>query len=83
LHGLAGSSHFLAVLPLLALPTRFQAIGYLIAFAIGTILSMATFSTFMAFLARRSAFSGLTIYRGLMGFCACVAVVIGCVWLFY
>src|SRR5580765_3977719 len=39
LHGLAGSSHFLAVLPLLALPTRTQAAGYLIAFAVGTILS--------------------------------------------
>src|SRR5690349_7374913 len=29
LHGLAGSSHFLGVLPILALPTRQQALGYL------------------------------------------------------
>src|SRR5436853_4894262 len=44
LHGLAGSSHFLGVLPILAFPTRQQALGYLLTFALGTITSMAIFS---------------------------------------
>lgn len=81
LHGLAGSSHFLAILPLLALPTKSQAIGYISAFAIGTILSMATFSTLMALLANRFKQSGLKIYRGLMCACSIAAIGIGCFWL--
>src|SRR5690349_17576193 len=35
LHGLAGSSHLLGVLPSLALPTTGQAIAYLVAFGVG------------------------------------------------
>ena len=42
LHGLAGSSHFLGVLPILAFPTRTQALAYLAAFGVGTVLSMAS-----------------------------------------
>jgi ABC-type nickel/cobalt efflux system permease component RcnA len=81
LHGLAGSSHLLGVLPMLALPTKFQAGLYLAAFALGTILSMATFSSIVGFFARRCAVAGDKIYRGLMGCCATAAVVIGIVWL--
>src|SRR3954464_16026444 len=66
LHGLAGSSHFLAVLPLLALPNHKLAICYMAGFAVGTILSMASFSAIMSLLADRFARSGLQIYRGLM-----------------
>src|SRR5215831_19664903 len=39
LHGLAGSSHFLGVLPALAFPTQLQAVGYLGGFGAGTIIS--------------------------------------------
>src|SRR5712664_2923121 len=70
LHGLAGSSHFLGVLPVLAFPTRVQALGYLLAFALGTITSMAMFSWLMARLASRCAATGTKFYRGLMSFCA-------------
>jgi ABC-type nickel/cobalt efflux system permease component RcnA len=83
LHGLAGSSHFLAVLPLLALPTRAQAIGYLTAFAIGTIFSMATFSTIMGLVAQRFARNSLHVYRGLMCACAASAMLVGSFWLFF
>ncbi|MBI5434765.1 MAG: High-affinity nickel transporter [Planctomycetes bacterium] len=41
LHGLAGSSHLLGVLPALALPTRLDAGLYLGAFALGTVAAMA------------------------------------------
>jgi sulfite exporter TauE/SafE len=81
LHGLAGSSHFLAVLPLLALPTHSQAIAYMLAFAIGTIVSMASFSTVMGFLAQRFARSSVQIYRGLMCVCSVAALAVGTFWL--
>jgi len=83
LHGLAGSSHFLAVLPSLALPTRSQAISYLTAFALGTIFSMATFSTIMGLAAQRFQQSSLRIYRGLMCACSVAAMGVGCFWLFF
>ncbi|HKI68188.1 MAG TPA: sulfite exporter TauE/SafE family protein [Verrucomicrobiae bacterium] len=81
LHGLAGSSHFLGVLPMLALPTNAEAISYLIAFGVGTVVAMAAFSWGMGFVATRCAARGLKIYRGLMGFCAAGAMGVGCFWL--
>jgi sulfite exporter TauE/SafE len=81
LHGLAGSSHFLGVLPALAFPTRAEAVAYLVAFGTGTIMAMAGFSWGMGWLAHRSANRGLAIYRGLMGACAVAAIGVGCFWL--
>jgi hypothetical protein len=81
LHGLAGSSHFLGVLPILALPTLAQAIGYLAAFAAGTIVSMASFSWVMGLLASRCSAGSAQIYRGLMTCCAACAMAVGCFWL--
>jgi cytochrome c biogenesis protein CcdA len=83
LHGLAGSSHFLAVLPLLALPTRAQAVGYLIAFALGTVVSMATFSTMMGLVAQRFQGKSLKVYRALMCTCSTAAIAVGCFWLLF
>jgi hypothetical protein len=81
LHGLAGSSHFLGVLPILALPTHTQALAYLLAFAAGTVASMAAFSWIMGLLASRCASGSAQIYRGLMAFCAAMAIGVGCFWL--
>jgi ABC-type nickel/cobalt efflux system permease component RcnA len=81
LHGLAGSSHLLGILPMLAFPTQMQAISYLAAFAAGTVASMAGFSWMMGIAARRAANRGVNLYRGLMGSCGVAAVVVGCVWL--
>ncbi|MCC6409751.1 MAG: High-affinity nickel transporter [Planctomycetes bacterium] len=54
LHGLAGSSHLLGVLPALALPTRLDAGLYLGAFALGTVAAMAACAwTFGALGARK------------------------------
>jgi ABC-type nickel/cobalt efflux system permease component RcnA len=81
LHGLAGSSHLLGILPMLAFPTQIQAISYLAAFAAGTVASMAGFSWMMGIAAQRAASRGLNLYRGLMGSCGVAAVVVGCIWL--
>jgi ABC-type nickel/cobalt efflux system permease component RcnA len=80
LHGLAGSSHVLGILPMLALPTKTQAITYLLAFGAGTILAMAGFSSGMGWFTNRYAASSVKIYRTLMGTCAAAAMVIGCIW---
>ena len=82
LHGLAGSSHFLGVLPVLAFRTQFQAISYLLTFCLGTILSMAAFSWFMGLLASRCSEASTKVYRGLMTLCAATALLVGCFWLF-
>ncbi len=81
LHGLAGSSHFLGVLPILAFPTHTQAIAYLAAFAAGTVVSMAAFSWVMGLLTARYAGGSTMIYKGLMTVCAASAMVVGCFWL--
>jgi ABC-type nickel/cobalt efflux system permease component RcnA len=82
LHGLAGSSHFLGVLPILAFPTKMQAIAYLAAFGVGTIISMATFSTAMGWLASRCSMNGPKAYRGLMSGCSIAAMAVGVFWMF-
>ena len=82
LHGVAGSSHFLGVLPILAFPTVLQAASYLAAFAAGTILSMATFSSVVGLVAARWTNGNTNAYRRLMGLCAASAMILGCFWLF-
>jgi len=82
LHGLAGSSHFLGVLPILAFPSTLHAASYLAAFAVGTILSMATFSSVVGLVAARYSKGNTNAYRGLMSLCAASALILGCVWLF-
>ena len=80
LHGLAGSSHFLGVLPALALPSTSAAVSYLLAFALGTVLAMAGFSSVLGLFARRLG-SGSRGYRGLMQTCAAAAIGVGAWWL--
>jgi ABC-type nickel/cobalt efflux system permease component RcnA len=81
LHGLAGSSHFLGVLPALAFPTRLQAGAYLLAFGIGTVAAMAAFSWGMGWMAARFANRGANVYRGFMGISAAAAMGVGGFWL--
>src|SRR5205085_10708014 len=47
LHGIAGSSLFLGVLPALALPTRGAAVTYIAAFGVGTTVAMTGFAAAM------------------------------------
>jgi len=81
LHGLAGSSHFLGVLPALALPTTIEAVGYIGMFGLGTIGAMALFSWGMGRLAMRMADRGQMFYRHLMTACGVAALGVGVFWL--
>jgi threonine/homoserine/homoserine lactone efflux protein len=80
LHGFAGSSHFLGVLPALALPTVSAAVTYLLAFAAGTVLGMMMFATLIAWGARRLGREG-SHYRNFLRLCAASAVGVGMWWL--
>jgi hypothetical protein len=78
LHGVAGTSHFVGVLPALALPTRAAAMTYIAAFGIGTVAAMTAFAAAAGSLgsSRHSAF-----YRTAMASAAVVAMAVGGWWL--
>jgi hypothetical protein len=80
LHGLAGSSHFIGVLPALALPTRTAALVYIGAFGLGTVLAMTGFAAAVGCADSRFKLGSAT-HRRLMITAAVAAVVVGGVWL--
>jgi len=80
LHGLAGSSHFLAILPSLAMPTKTQAIIYLAAYGVGTVLAMGIFALSMGQIAHRLT-DKVSAYRKLMWGCSTAALAVGGFWL--
>ncbi|MFO0836791.1 MAG: hypothetical protein U0638_17660 [Phycisphaerales bacterium] len=82
LHGLAGTSHLLGVLPALALPTRADAAAYLLAFGLGSIIAMTTFASLCGLLATRGAARSHSIYRGFMIATSLFAVVLGVYWIY-
>jgi len=81
LHGIAGSSHLLGILPALAFPTRIQALTYLCSYGLGTIGAMSFFSTAIAFLTSRSPLASVTAGRWMMASCSAFAVGLGAYWL--
>jgi ABC-type nickel/cobalt efflux system permease component RcnA len=81
LHGLAGSSHLLGVLPALALPALGAAVSYVVGFGAGTVAAMSLYGRCIGALAVRSALRPARTYRLLLGSCAGIAVVVGCIWL--
>jgi len=80
LHGLAGSSHFLAIIPTLAMPSNALAILYLGSYGAGTVLAMMAFACAIGSLSARFA-NVAGVYRRLMFACSAVAILVGCFWL--
>ncbi len=54
IHGVAGVTHIIGILPTLALPSRLSAAVYLAGFGAGTIITMTVYSTLMGWVAQRS-----------------------------
>lgn len=81
LHGLAGSAHFLGVLPALALPTVAASVVYVGAFGVGTVAAMAAFAGGVALLATRFAGGGTRVYRGMLVALSAAAVCVGVAWI--
>lgn len=81
LHGLSGSSHFLAIIPALAMPSTLLAVIYLGCYGVGTVLAMILFASAINSLSMR--FAGtVKVYRAFMFACSGLAMAVGCVWLF-
>ena len=81
LHGVAGSSHFLGVLPALALPTRSGAMTYVLVFGAATVAAMTAFAAVVGIAAGRSEVRGTAAHRALVLTGAAVAIVVGGFWL--
>jgi hypothetical protein len=80
LHGVAGSSHFFGVLPALALPSRGDALMYVGAFGVGTIVAMTMFAAAVGVLGARSD-DNPRLQRAMMTVAAALAIAVGGVWL--
>lgn len=81
LHGVAGTSHLLGVLPALALPDRGTAAMYVGALGVGSILGMGIFTGGLGMLMRSADRVASILSRGLMAATSVAAVVVGVVWM--
>lgn len=81
LHGLAGSSHIIGLLPALALPSRGASLGYVVGFGLGAVAAMTAFSSAFGLVAARVTARGLRAYQALLASFSLAAVVIGGYWL--
>ena len=77
LHGLAGASHLLAVIPALALPAH-AAAGYLIAYLVGSIGAMFSVVAAVSLLTQSS---GARLLPFLVGGTGALSIVTGAIWL--
>jgi hypothetical protein len=81
LHGVAGTSHLLGVLPALAFPHWVQTVGYLGAFGVGTIVAMSAFSMAIGWLGKVGSASGASSCRWVLMAASCAALAVGGIWL--
>ena len=81
-HGLAGSSHLLGVVPALALPSDAAAAAYLVVFGVGSIAGMGAFSSLIGLIAVGLGANRAKAQSTLLALFSAIAVVIGGVWLF-
>ena len=77
LHGVAGLSHLLGVVPSLAM-TRGDAASYLVAYVLGAILAMTLFGWVMGLLSRTG---GPRLVRWILAATGASAMLLGCCWL--
>jgi hypothetical protein len=83
LHGLAGSSHFIGVLPALALPGMAASLGYLGGYGGGTVFGMTGFASTIGWLSTRARIRGESAPRWLLSACSILALVVGATWLIH
>jgi ABC-type nickel/cobalt efflux system permease component RcnA len=84
LHGLAGIAHFILFLPVLSFETQWEAINYLIGFAVGTVLAMTLYALVLNSVTKYSKQEhNPTFFKGIRMAGGMFAVVIGIYWLFF
>lgn len=83
IHGLAGFTHILIILPTLAFPSRYQSVMYLTGFGIGTIVAMIVFSFLLGWIGRYSSEKKKdTVFLAINGIAGVAAVFVGVFWIF-
>ena len=83
LHGLAGSSHLLGVLPALALPGWHATVGYIVAFGLGSILAMTLVALVIGKSAHRLLQWSENSFQYLQYTFASLAILIGIYWVWF
>jgi len=82
LHGFAGISHFLLILPTLALPSMIDSVFYLTGFAVGTIVSMVTYAILLGLVSQKTSdFPHSKTFRNLRIAAGLIAIGVGIWWL--
>ncbi len=84
IHGFAGISHFILMLPVLGYQSRLQSVAYMLGFALGIISAMLLFSTLIGSLQKiksRSGNQSLMMYFRLGG--GILAILVGIYWLLF
>ena len=82
IHGLAGFSHILLLLPTLAFPNKTEAIMYLTGFGAGTIFAMVLFSFILGLMAHYSSqHKKEIIFKSINAIAGFAAIFIGFFWL--
>jgi sulfite exporter TauE/SafE len=81
LHGLAGSAHIVGLFPALALVSRAESVGYVVAFGLGTVAAMVAFSSTLGLFAARVTRIGRPAYQALLATTSVVAIAVGGYWL--
>jgi hypothetical protein len=81
LHGLAGSSHLIGILPALALPGLAASVGYLGGYGVGTVAGMTLFAGAIGWLAAHARIRHVDAPRWLLSASSALALVVGAAWL--
>lgn len=82
IHGLAGVSHIIGILPTLALPTKTDAFLYLGGFAFGTILTMIIYSSILGFISDKTVTNHkYLLYKRISTIGGIFAIMVGVYWI--
>ncbi|MFA6403349.1 MAG: hypothetical protein WCX31_17255 [Salinivirgaceae bacterium] len=81
-HGLAGVSHIIGILPTLALPTRADAVFYLTGFTFGTIITMVTYSFILGLITHKTVvLQKHSFYKRINAVGGIFAIAVGLYWI--
>jgi len=83
LHGLAGVSHFLGILPTIAFASNFDSAMYLVGFGIGTIFAMVTFSFILGIIGKKTVkMKEKSVFNTISAIIGLSAIFVGIIWIY-
>ncbi len=82
IHGFAGVSHFILMLPVLGYESKWQSIGYMIGFAVGIVAAMVLYVSILEKISKKSTGKSEKTLTYLQYTGALAAIIIGVLWIF-